>query len=941
MKGDGTTPGWDTIQTDADGCFTYQYKLDGIEGLYEVRVYNSPWSGQLSETPLTTAAFTDKIKYSLEGYTLKPQEKWTDGILKGWLECSKVPYRLEMKNVEAKTYNFANYHDNELNGVLGIDYCTDFYVGYENGASAPSTEVTFSVSGPYYYQGSQIKEIYYTWTVTFTSQANGKTYYAYWKAHLAIGSNKWPGAKLHARTDATGSQDVPIEVPPSPTTADLIIQKIGPNYAHVNDIITYTYMVINEGPANATNVVVEDDKAGIATYVSGDTNNNNILEVGETWIFTASYTVLSTDPDPLTNTVTVTTKTTDPNSTNNQDSWTVDILHPSIMVTKIADATEAHVGDVIEYKINVTNVGDCPLYNVNVADTLLGTIWTGPLNVGESRIFTLTYTVKPGDQTSLVNGVIASGKDTLGQAVTDSDSWTVNILYPDIRVEKFGPSYAHEDDTITYTITVSNPSTDTTMYKVSVIDLLLGDISAYFSDTLAPQTSETKTFTYTVPKPQNLDLTNTVTVTYKDSTGKILTATASWTVDILHPAIDVIKSANATIIHAGDWVKYNITVVNIGDCDLTVTLSDPLLSISWTGTLKPGEKHEEIASIKPTSDPTVNTASATGTDALGKTVTDFARCTVDIIKPAIDVAKTGPQTAYEGDTITYTITVTNTGDCALSDVSVVDSALGFKWTGGLAIGETKTFSIQYTIPEGSNEIVNTVFASGKDALGKMVTDYATWTVEVIIPPAQITEVECCCSVTDGNFKQIKVFTAVFTPTNSRRTEYKLTATKPNAFYYVIKITNTGTSDATPVVINFQLDQDFIIKGIDPIQVHTGYGRTGTRITASTTYNTNSGTITISNLNAGQTLYITISMDYKYKGQTFSKSEVYNWVKTHPSNTFNCTLTQPNTRTCSTTIIDPPTLNSPEKIPAIIILAILSLGTSLTLKIKQRKPKLQK
>ena len=35
--GDGTfTHGWDTFETDTDGKFTYNYKLDGIEGLYEV-----------------------------------------------------------------------------------------------------------------------------------------------------------------------------------------------------------------------------------------------------------------------------------------------------------------------------------------------------------------------------------------------------------------------------------------------------------------------------------------------------------------------------------------------------------------------------------------------------------------------------------------------------------------------------------------------------------------------------------------------------------------------------------------------------------------------------------------------------------------------------------------------------------------------------------------
>jgi hypothetical protein len=37
--GDGSFAfGWDTVQADASGSFVYMYQLDGIFGLYEVRV---------------------------------------------------------------------------------------------------------------------------------------------------------------------------------------------------------------------------------------------------------------------------------------------------------------------------------------------------------------------------------------------------------------------------------------------------------------------------------------------------------------------------------------------------------------------------------------------------------------------------------------------------------------------------------------------------------------------------------------------------------------------------------------------------------------------------------------------------------------------------------------------------------------------------------------
>jgi hypothetical protein len=105
-------------------------------------------------------------------------------------------------------------------------------------------------------------------------------------------------------------------------------------------------------------------------------------------------------------------------------------------------------------------------------------------------------------------------------------------LYGIISVTKYGPASARVGGTIAYVITVINPSSVTTMSKVSVVDSLLGDISGSFSASLAPSTSESVTFTYTVPY---LPLENTVTVTYNDDLGDNHTASATWKIGIAHP----------------------------------------------------------------------------------------------------------------------------------------------------------------------------------------------------------------------------------------------------------------------------------------------------------------------------------------------------------------------------------------------------------------------
>jgi uncharacterized repeat protein (TIGR01451 family) len=113
---------------------------------------------------------------------------------------------------------------------------------------------------------------------------------------------------------------------PQVPQADLSIVKSGPAFAHAGDTITYTYTVYNAGPDEACNVVVGDDVAGTPTYVNGDTDSDGCIDPGETWTFTAMYTVQAGDPDPLVNTATVTSDADDPNTSNNVATWSVDLI---------------------------------------------------------------------------------------------------------------------------------------------------------------------------------------------------------------------------------------------------------------------------------------------------------------------------------------------------------------------------------------------------------------------------------------------------------------------------------------------------------------------------------------------------------------------------------------------------------------------------------------
>ena len=79
---------------------------------------------------------------------------------------------------------------------------------------------------------------------------------------------------------------------------------------------------------------------------------------------------------------------------------------------------------------------------------------------------------------------------------------------------------------------------------------------------------------------------------------------------------------------------------------------------------------------------------------------DYAIACVNVGYPAVDVYKVGPsQGLYPGDEFTYTIYVKNIGNVPLEDVKVVDSLIGLNTEVDLAVGENKSISVDWKIPD--------------------------------------------------------------------------------------------------------------------------------------------------------------------------------------------------------------------------------------------------
>ena len=188
------------------------------------------------------------------------------------------------------------------------------------------------------------------------------------------------------------------------------------------DRANYTIAVLNNGETALTNVVVSDalaDAGAVAVTVggfnTGDTNTNNILDIGETWRYTATQTATQADLDTngggdsdKDNTASVTaTQQGTATTVMATDSAAAPIVPAAaIAITKMftgwsggdGDALGDFAGDIANYTIVVTNTGNVTLTNVVVTDPLTGNVYNvGMLAPGASSAplleqYTITQT---------------------------------------------------------------------------------------------------------------------------------------------------------------------------------------------------------------------------------------------------------------------------------------------------------------------------------------------------------------------------------------------------------------------------------------------------------------------------------------------------------------------------------------------------------------------
>ena len=203
--------------------------------------------------------------------------------------------------------------------------------------------------------------------------------------------------------------------------------------------------------------------------------------------------------------------------------------------------------------------------------------------------------------------------------------------------------------------------------------------------------------------------------------------------------VGLLKSADR-FAYVGDLVKYQIKVYNPSNYDLyDINVTDTMLGFNDTIPFMAKANttgvtytfHREVLETDP--NPLVNTVSVEAIDSEGVHSSASTQAITIIAERLIAISKIGPDFAYEGETINYTVIVNNTADVNLFDVVLEDEMLGFSWKGDLTKGESNVFNLSYAVPcDAEDTLTNTVVVWAQ-LNETTIHAEASWTTEILHP----------------------------------------------------------------------------------------------------------------------------------------------------------------------------------------------------------------
>jgi gliding motility-associated-like protein/uncharacterized repeat protein (TIGR01451 family) len=542
------------------------------------------------------------------------------------------------------------------------------------------------------------------------------------------------------------------------TPGILVVKTANPtSYENEGDIIQFTIEVSNTGNVTLTGISLTD-------FLTEETWAAASLAPGEKLQYTTPYTITQQDIylGSVTNRARAVAMAPSGVTVDDEDTATVHvIMKPAMQLTKTASqATFNAAGDVVTYAISLINTGNVILRNIIVNDNLTLETWTtDSLYPGEGAMYVATYIITQADMDfgSVENIATAMATDPAGNTLQASDSeriFTAQISGISIEKNATPPTYETVGARIDYTIDITNLG-NVTLVNVQISDNLTGE--NWLIDVLLPGEKQTVNTSYTILQA-DLDhgsVVNVASVSGTDPHGQpVFDSDDEVVTAIINPSLAITKNASPSqYSDVGDVINFTFIVTNNGNVTITdVQIDDIILDARWNiPTLAPGESRTFNASytiiqMDVDAGEFPNTVVVNGKDPLGNDVTADDSEIVTIVRqlPSLVITKTADPPVFisDGEEITYTIVVQNTGNVTLYNLTIADDLTSQGWSlAELPRGSSQQYTTTYRITAADlsrGEVINIVTAFGYDPKGYRVDATAEETIITIRIPGGLT-----------------------------------------------------------------------------------------------------------------------------------------------------------------------------------------------------------
>ncbi len=558
-----------------------------------------------------------------------------------------------------------------------------------------------------------------------------------------------------------------------------LVKSVDKTFATIGDTISYTITLSNPGNVTSQNIIFTDILPDGTTFISGTLTNDsgtqqignpaNGIQIGNinpngTAVITLNVLVTNIPSiNPISNSSSVQfSHVVDPSqpsvSQMNVSNAVSTTINSAILTTqKSADKSIVSVGDTITYTTTITNTGNTAATNITFTSAIPASI-----------------TFIPNSFT--INGVQQSGaQPALGVTIPNiAPGETVTVTFQ-VNVISVPPSNSiMGNDTILYSYTVDpngtpiTTSISTNIVTNPVLDAMITMVKSV--DQTLVTLGDTITYTTILTNSGNTNATNiTFTDLIPDGTTFI---TDSVTID-------------------------GITQIGLNpNTGITIGLIAPNSSISIA--------FQVTATSTPAQNPIVNSATASYTfiadpnaPIVSRNVTSNTTFTTINTATILSSKQVDKAFSHIGDTLTYTVTLTNNGNSSAQNVIFTDT---------MPSGTTfiaNTFSINGVPQSGANPVngvnigpitagatVNVSFQVNVTSLPteNPIVNFSSTSYQLISPPDTET------SISNPVSTQIKE--AILSMTKNESASF---ADIGQTAFYTTSITNIGNTDATNIV----------------------------------------------------------------------------------------------------------------------------------------------